>query len=204
MINQPKPANESAAVDTQTSGAASAVKLSPYKRTGKLLAAVVGVQLALLACVAVPAAYTLHTGQVVTLKTAPVDPYDMFRGDYVRLGYDISNVNIDKQAPEGSTVYAALQPSGEFWTVRTASTTKPALLAGEVCIKGRLENQWGNRIHYGIEQVYVPEKTGYKAERADHLKVDVAVDEAGNAVIKRVTNGKEIIYDAAATILGAN
>lgn len=204
MTDQKNTVAESTTLDTQKSGAASAVKLSPYKRTGKLLAAVVGVQLALLACVAVPAAYTLHTGQVVTLKSAPVDPYDMFRGDYVRLGYDISNVNIDKQAPEGSTVYAALQPSGEFWTVRTASTTKPALLAGEVCIKGRLENHWGNRIHYGIEQVFVPEKTGYKAERADHLKVDVAVDEAGNAVIKRVTDGKEIVYDAAATILGAN
>ena len=29
--------------------------------------------------------FTLQTGEVVTLKTVPVDPRDLFRGDYVIL-----------------------------------------------------------------------------------------------------------------------
>lgn len=42
--------------------------------------------------------YWVSTGEKVLLKTVPVDPWDMFRGDYMTLTYDISRVNLTKLA----------------------------------------------------------------------------------------------------------
>jgi hypothetical protein len=39
--------------------------------------------------------YILKTGKVIHLRTAPIDPRDIFRGDYVRLNYEISRIAID-------------------------------------------------------------------------------------------------------------
>lgn len=36
--------------------------------------------------------YTLLTGQRIWLRTVPVDPRDMFRGDYVTLSYQVSRI----------------------------------------------------------------------------------------------------------------
>ncbi len=36
--------------------------------------------------------FTLETGQSIFLKTIPVDPRSLFRGDYVILNYEISNI----------------------------------------------------------------------------------------------------------------
>jgi len=38
--------------------------------------------------------YTLNTGALVVLKTTPVDPRSLFRGDYVRLNYDINRLSV--------------------------------------------------------------------------------------------------------------
>jgi len=40
--------------------------------------------------------YWLASGERIILKTTPVDPRDIFRGDYVRLAYDISTLDLDK------------------------------------------------------------------------------------------------------------
>ena len=44
----------------------------------------------------------LRTGQEIILKTVPVDPRDMFRGDYMTLNYPISQLNI-KSLPTEKT-----------------------------------------------------------------------------------------------------
>ena len=36
----------------------------------------------------------LRNGQEVLLKVEPIDPRDLLRGDYVRLGYEIRNVPV--------------------------------------------------------------------------------------------------------------
>ena len=41
--------------------------------------------------------FTLKTGQEVLLKVQPVDPRDLFRGDYVVLRYDITRVDSNVQ-----------------------------------------------------------------------------------------------------------
>ena len=37
----------------------------------------------------------LKTGREITLPIVPVDPRDLFRGQYVRLGYDISRIPVN-------------------------------------------------------------------------------------------------------------
>ena len=46
--------------------------------------------------------YWIATGDKVVLKTTPIDPRDLFRGDYVNLTYDITNLSVesDSQKPD--------------------------------------------------------------------------------------------------------
>ncbi len=56
----------------------------------------------------------LRSGQDIVFQTEPVDPRDLMRGDYVVLGYEISNIArsaIQGVRPAGSrTVYVAVKP----------------------------------------------------------------------------------------------
>lgn len=78
-----------------------------------------GLQLAVLAFMAGEREAVLAYGRQVWLKTVPVDPQDLFRGDYVRLSYEASTVPRDRwqghlaqtgTARRGQRVYARLAP----------------------------------------------------------------------------------------------
>ncbi|MBW4682089.1 MAG: GDYXXLXY domain-containing protein [Microcoleus vaginatus WJT46-NPBG5] len=56
-------------------------------------------QTVLIGSVPAQAIYTHITGKTVILQTAPVDPYDLLRGYYQTLSYDISNQNTLKNLP---------------------------------------------------------------------------------------------------------
>src|SRR5262249_36539448 len=56
------------------------------------LALVALVQTAVLAWMVIDRTRLIKTGQDVVLPIRPVDPRDLFRGQYVRLGYDVSQV----------------------------------------------------------------------------------------------------------------
>ena len=59
-------------------------------------------QVLLLGGMVARAAYPLWAGQEVRVKTTPVDPRSLFRGNYARLGYSFSQVSrrIDQKAPD--------------------------------------------------------------------------------------------------------
>ena len=44
----------------------------------------------------------LRNGQEVLLKVEPVDPRDLLRGDYVRLGYEISRIPVEMIGKSGT------------------------------------------------------------------------------------------------------
>lgn len=60
-------------------------------RKGVVLAVVIA-QLAVLGYMAGQREWLLRTGKVVILRTAPIDPRDPMRGDYVRFNYEIATV----------------------------------------------------------------------------------------------------------------
>jgi len=149
-----------------------------------------------------------RTGQVVYLRTAPIDPRDLFRGDFVRLQYEINRVptkDVDAtlrvpatQRRRHEVVYTRLQPAGEgLYEAAGTSTQRPA---DGLFLRGRTEDGWrlGWRtanhlfVKYGIEQLYVEQGGGRAIERRRGrrnelqvpMEVEVAVSSGGTAVIR--------------------
>ncbi len=143
---------------------------------------------------------TLRTGTEVILQTAPIDPRDFFRGDYVILNYDISslqNIPMDRAFAPGDTIYVSLQLNENIARAVAAAHEEPEGLF----IKGKVVDSWqpGIRVEYGIESYFVPEGTGHEVERESNLTVKVAIDKSGHALIKHLLlHGEEVRFDQAA------
>jgi uncharacterized membrane-anchored protein len=148
--------------------------------------------------------HLLKIGREITMPVQPLDPRDVFRGDYVTLGYDISTLTKAK-APtakldgllRGSTAFVTLtpQPAGG-WSVSGVSEDFPAQVpASDVVLKGRVKSAWARadgsektlNVRYGIETYFVPEGTGRDLEskvREHKIEAIVAVGADGTAAIK--------------------
>ena len=129
--------------------------------------------------------FTLKTGQEVLLKVQPVDPRDLFRGDYVVLRYDITRVDSNVQLSGGERVYAQLEINEEgYGEVSQLSTTKPEGLF----IRGKVYRKWKEGVYdinYGIESYFVPEGKGRQLERQlNDIDVKISIDKYGRAIIK--------------------
>jgi len=144
--------------------------------------------------------FTLQTGDEILLKTQPVDPRDLFRGDYVILRYDISTISADSLSYQGSDfkeddkVYVLLNIDDQkIGSLTNIDKNKPS---EGIFIEGTVKSTYNNRlnIEYGIESYFVPEGKGREIERnLGKIYTKVAVDDFGNAVIKSlVLDGKDI------------
>jgi uncharacterized membrane-anchored protein len=127
----------------------------------------------------------LATGDKVTLRTVPVDPVDFFRGNYVTLRYEISNVNVPDGTQPGDVVYVPLHKEGDRWTGGFGYPTPP--VDGEF-IRGAVRSAYGGSadVEYGIETYYADQEEAYKLQNAGRLDVTVALDGDGQAHISRV------------------
>ena len=147
----------------------------------------------------------LNTGQEITLAVQPVDPRDLFRGDYVTLGYELSPVITSESRngaslaalKRGQPVYVTLHPGADNgWTAGKFSAAYPAdVAASDVVVKGRIQSRWNGdsagdvhfTIRYGIESYFVPEGTGKPIEdsvRNKKIQALVAVGRDGTAALK--------------------
>ncbi len=131
----------------------------------------------------------LTNGREIKAAVVPVDPRDLFRGDYVTLGYGFSTgaeVALPEGARQGDTVYALLKSSGPAeWTLAAVSANEPDVSGdGEVVLKAivdsvrrgpQLDSATVGRLRYGIERFYVPEGTGRDLEVQVREKRVVAV-----------------------------
>ena len=156
-------------------------------------------------------AQVLRNGQEIVLKTQPVDPNDILRGDYVILGYDISRIDpkqIIGTAPAASgiaIVYVALKKQGDFWSFSRASWQPFAdKTAEEVVIKGNtgqyfnLDNEQMVPLNYGIEAFYIPQGQGKVIEdgqRAEAVDAVIAVNDSGTAQLKSLRLNGKTLYD---------
>jgi uncharacterized membrane-anchored protein len=88
--------------------------------------------------------YWVATGERILLRTAPVDPRDIFRGDYVSLRYDISTLDLDGLGAKGSfksneKVYVILEKNQEG--VFSAVSVSRGLPSGKRFIQGRVQHE---------------------------------------------------------------
>ncbi len=147
---------------------------------------------------------TLATGEEIVLKVMPIDPVDLFRGNYVDLGYrDISNLDLnevgaDKEFLEGEVLYATLSKKEEFWTVDMISHKKIFVNENEVCMKGKVRSVRGDRVgvEWGIESFFLPAEKAKEVEssvRRGNVSSVVSVDESCNSVLKALIVGNETV-----------
>lgn len=164
----------------------------------------VGLQLAILLLMILTKSLVLAHGTKVLLKTLPVDPWDLFRGEYVTLNYEISQLNLKELHYDGEAfkrndrVYVALKKGDKYWSATSVSRRRPA--DESLFIKGtvRYYNDYDSTIFvtYGIESFFVPEGQGPEIEReVVDLHAEVSVDSRGNAALSRLfIRDKEINF----------
>lgn len=172
-------------------------------------------QIAFLSWIIAGRAAILRNGQEVLLKVEPIDPRDLLRGDYVRLGYEIRNVpvKIVANAPAGEftmverPIFVRLGKDADgYWRPRSASLGEPvgAPPAGEVDIRGSAAARWtigpegAFSVTYGIERFYVPEGEGRAIEtdmRERPFGILAAVADDGTSQIKVLMDGETRLYE---------
>lgn len=139
-------------------------------------------------------------GKNILLKTAPIDPRDLFYGDYVVLNYEISRIDYtdvegwkltnEDSVYQGNTLYVVLKQDeqdqdGEIFRLNKAYLEDPKIGPNEVMIKGTIGSTDGQHVwvKYGLEHYYVPEGTGQGVDQRSELLVRVKVAPWGQAKI---------------------
>ena len=131
-----------------------------------LFAMVAVVQLAVPAGMITRWQYALIHGEPFKFLTAPVDPYDAFRGRYVALRLEAEAVDIPTNAEfkTHAVVYGTVAVgTNGFAYLTDLSTTKP----DAPCIRGRIRYVDGNKAHVNlpVDRLYMNEKLAPEAER---------------------------------------
>jgi uncharacterized membrane-anchored protein len=156
----------------------------------------------------------LRNGQAITLQTAPVDPRDLLRGDYVALSYDVSRVPVDLLRTSRrhdnevvGTVYVRLkrgenQAPASIVAASLEAPLEAALAADEIDLKGTSLDRWQDgveaiNVQYGLERFYVPEGEGRAIEQGlgeRQFTMRIAVGENGDPQIKALYDGDTPLY----------
>lgn len=160
--------------------------MKPYKRLIIALIVMMGIAGTFILYLSWP----LLTGKTVTLATRPVDPFDILRGQYIIINYEISSIPVIDGAKEGNPVYVTLaEDEGKIWRYKEASLGMPQ---EATFIKGTIKSINGGNmnVEYGIEQFFF-ERNAQFPQR--DLTVEVKISSSGQARIKELLyQGKPI------------
>ncbi|MDO8289093.1 MAG: GDYXXLXY domain-containing protein [Parvibaculum sp.] len=178
-----------------------------FGRFGSAVIVLVLVQTLLLTYFIADRVMILRSPNVVTLLSEPVDPRDLFRGDYVTLGYAITTlslteINGDQTWADGETIYVELTPAENNWRAVAAFHAHEVPALGNKIIRGTISYYDTTRnvaqVDYGIERYYVPEGEGRVLEEERNksaLSVDVALGRDGEATIKGIRIDGKPVYE---------
>jgi uncharacterized membrane-anchored protein len=126
------------------------------------------VQLGILALVPAKKIKAYYTGREIKLATEQYDPYDVMKGYYANLTYEISRPPDEERVPRsqrhGRSVYMILETdeAGIARPVRTVSRLGE-IPGGADFIRG-IRRGW--RIEYGLERFYMPEERRHEVNSA--------------------------------------
>ena len=159
------------------------------------LAFIIVLQITVLAGEYIGAVYPLWTGKEIRLKTIPMDPRSLFRGNYARLRYEISSIEgtklPGKDLRNGEIVYVKLKPGVDGLCVFDGvSLKKPG---SGLFIRGRIQGKHSQRnsvmydVRYGIEAYFAPKKKA--------LALEKALRGGGVAIIMIAGNGKATLKE---------
>ena len=157
----------------------------------RLLILVISLQVIALMATIIQHELGLSGGQEILLETAPVDPRDLLRGDYVILNYFFSGIAesqfqppLDSPPKAGLPVYVALKSDGTVHGLSRVSLQPLTVSPDEILLRGEVDHRhpWrsGVPIKYGLERFYVHEGTGNPTGK---LTVRARVSSRGHAQI---------------------
>lgn len=168
-------------------------------------------QSAILLYTVVSRAAVLRDGQEVLLETAPVDPRDLLRGDYVVLNYRIATLQASSiggawpEDRERHAVHVRLRAgSGGYWEVVESSFSPLQAQEGSVVLTGITGRLPGAReqasvfVRYGVERYYVPEGEGKALEEARNdgrISIAARVSAGGVAHIRALLRDGKPLYE---------
>lgn len=132
---------------------------------------------------------TKSMGKEIMIKTKPLDPTDVFRGDYVILNYEINEIpdeklgedilayrsNKDEYNPyedlRGKNIYVTLKKNGDYYEVDKATLYKPkediylkAKYYHSLFLQNMSNKASGIVVNYRLDNYYIPENTGKELE----------------------------------------
>ncbi|MFT7615723.1 MAG: putative membrane-anchored protein [Candidatus Woesearchaeota archaeon] len=133
----------------------------------------------------------VNTGEQLQLQIVqPIDPVDKFRGNYVDMRYDASQIAIDLFSYEpnpGETVYLTFHDT-VLDKVKTVSRTKPE---SKLCMRGEI--RWVSDetvfVRYNIDSYFVEEESALFIEKSmgtSNLTMAVRVDTFCNPTIEHL------------------
>ena len=156
----------------------------------------------------------LRNGADIRLKTLPVDPRDLLRGDYVILSYPISTIPksiVTGEVPKVNgreRLVVRLKPGADgLWTATEASFGTLAPEEGSILLRTQPFDYYSVTdgvlpdslfVSYGLERYYVPEGEGKVLEDArnqEELEVEARVSKDGTPQIARLILRGEPVYD---------
>jgi uncharacterized membrane-anchored protein len=133
-----------------------------------------------------------RTAPTVMLKTRPVDPRDILRGDYMILSYDISrpNKNVKWGAQVDGDVFVVLKAEGKHHVIEEVLAEEPSVDDPRLWVRATGRCGETPRLDYGIERYFVPEGRG--TPRFTTLEVEASVSAQHRLYIRRVwLDGKQ-------------
>jgi uncharacterized membrane-anchored protein len=165
----------------------------------------IALQFAVLAFMAGEREWVLRSGRTVFLRTAPVDPRDPMRGDYVRFAYEISNVPRalcrdgtagwpgrewrDQRRLRDRRVYAIIRQDEEQVAELVALTDREPVKG--TFIRGRVASvhAQGIVVRFGVEAMFTEQGKARALENAPQLQqgvplnIETRVSDGGLAVL---------------------
>ncbi len=161
-----------------------------------LFAAVALLQLAAPASMIWSRERTLAKGQEFKFRTAPVDPYDAFRGRYVALSFENSEATLVQgvSAPFGRTLYATIETGGDGFAKFGAASLSPPKNKPYLKVKaGVTTSSGGITLQLPFDRFYMEEGKAPAAEAAYREHNRQGARDA--YVVVRVLDGAGVIED---------
>ncbi|MFI2810858.1 GDYXXLXY domain-containing protein [Microbulbifer sp. JSM ZJ756] len=159
------------------------------RRAKKGLALAILFQFLVLVGMYLKAQVPLWTGEEILVKTIPVDPRSMFRGNYARLQYPFSELDAslfgEHELRQGEVVYIALEET-KSGVYRLAGAGLEPPEEG-LFLRGRVSGSWfrdsgeAYRVRYGIEAFFAPKE--------EALWLEKVLRKAAHARLKITGNG---------------
>lgn len=141
---------------------------------------------------------TLRYGKQYRFRTAPVDPYDAFRGRYVALTIEQQEIPAPKDAKDVSdsqTLYGHISVDKDGFALLDSSTIKkPARGNDYIRVKIAYLSPNSIRFIFPLNRYYMNEKKAPAAETA-YRELNRINQKNDSYILVRVRNGSAVIED---------